>query len=233
MQQSSPQLPQDGSSIQQGFTMEIAIVGMGAVGSTLGERWANLGHRVTFCVRDPDSPEKVRKASSLAAAVQPLSRAADSEAILLAVPWTAIDDVLSQLGDLTGRIILDCVNPVDPDLTRLTLGFSTSAGEEIARRLPGARVVKIFNTNGVRNMANPHYRSHCVTMLYAGDHPEANAAAASLAEEIGLEPIYFGPLETARLLEPLAMAWITLARHRDLGRDIALDLIRRPSGAVG
>jgi predicted dinucleotide-binding enzyme len=65
-------------------------------------------------------------------------------------------------------------------------------------------------------------------MLYAGDEDAANRVAAGLAEEIGVEPIYLGPLKEARLLEPLAMAWIGLARHRGLGRDFALGVVRRP-----
>ena len=93
---------------------------------------------------------------------------------------------------------------------------------------PRARGVKVFNTNGGRNMADPDYGGHKVTMLYAGDDGGANRVAARLAGEIGFEPIYLGPLRESRLLEPLAMAWIVLARHRGLGRDFALDVVRRP-----
>jgi predicted dinucleotide-binding enzyme len=93
---------------------------------------------------------------------------------------------------------------------------------------PGARVVKVFNTNGARNMADPDYGGHKVTMFYAGDDDEANRVAAALAGQLGFEAIYLGPLKEARLLEPLAMAWIVLARQRGLGRDFALDVVRRP-----
>jgi hypothetical protein len=89
-------------------------------------------------------------------------------------------------------------------------------------------VVKVFNTNGAKNMADPDYGGHQVTMLYAGDEG-ANRVAATLAEQLGFEAIYLGPLKEARLLEPLAMAWIVLARHRGLGRDFALDVVRRPA----
>jgi 8-hydroxy-5-deazaflavin:NADPH oxidoreductase len=96
--------------------------------------------------------------------------------------------------------------------------------------IPRARVVKGFNTNGVRNMEDPDDGDHKVTMLYAGDDEGANRVAARLAEEVGFEPVYLGPLKEARLLEPLAMAWIVLARHRGLGRDFALNVVRRPTG---
>ena len=81
-------------------------------------------------------------------------------------------------------------------------------------------------------MANPDYGGHKVTMLYAGDDDGPNRVAAGLAKQIGFEPIYLGPLKEARLLEPLAMAWIILARHRGLGLDFALDVVRRPGSLL-
>jgi predicted dinucleotide-binding enzyme len=141
--------------------------------------------------------------------------------------------VLKAAGDLAGKVLLDCTNPVTPELTHLTVGHTTSAGEEVARTVPRARVVKIFNTNGATKMADPDYGGHKVTMLYAGDADEANRIAAELAEQLGFDAIYLGPLKEARLLEPLAMAWIVLARHRGLGRDFALDVVRRPRASRG
>ena len=206
--------------------MHIAIIGMGNVGSTLGRRWRECGHQVAFGVRDP--MKKKADAEKIQATVTTIpGAAASAEAVLLAIPWTAAPEVLKAAGDLSGKVLLDCTNPVTPDLTHLTIGFTTSAGEEVARLAPGARVVKVFNTNGVGNMADPDYGTLKATMLYAGDHRDANQVAANLAEQIGMEPVYLGPLKEARLLEPLAMAWILLARHRGLGRDFALNIVRR------
>ena len=98
---------------------------------------------------------------------------------------------------------------------------------------PKARVVKVFNTNGAKNMTKPDYGRHKIAMLYAGDDEAANAVAAGLAEQIGFQPVYLGPLKEARLLKPLAMAWIVLARQRGLGRDFALDVIHRPTTQFG
>ena len=209
--------------------MRIAIIGMGNVGSTLGRRWAETGHHVTFCVRDPDNPKKRAEAEKVRAAVGAVPNAAKANIVLLAVPWSAVPEVLQAAGGLEGKVLLDCTNPVTPELSHLTIGHITSAGEEVARRVPRARVVKVFNTNGAKNMADPNYGGHKVTMLYAGDDEGANRVAASLAEALGFEPVYLGPLKEARLLEPLAMAWIVLARHRGLGRDFALDVVRRPT----
>ena len=209
--------------------MNIAVIGMGNVGCTLGRRWTEAGHNVTFCVRDPDNLKKRSEAEKVKAAIGPVSDAAKADAVLLAVPWRAVPEVLKAAGDLSGKVLLDCTNPVTPELTHLTIGHHTSAAEEIAHMTHGARVVKIFNTNGAKNMADPDYGEHKVTMLYAGDYEGANRIAAELAEQIGFEPIYLGPLSEARLLESIAMAWIVLARHRRLGRDFALDVVRRPS----
>jgi predicted dinucleotide-binding enzyme len=174
--------------------MRIAVIGMGNVGSVLGRRWAEAGHEVTFCVRDPDNTQKRAEAEKARAALGPVSDAAKADAVLLAVAWRAVPDALRAAGDLSGKVLLDCTNPVTLGLTRLTIGHTTSPGEEVARLVPKARVVKVFNTNGARNMADPDYGGHRVTMLYAGDDDGANRVAAGLAEQIGFEPIYLGPL---------------------------------------
>jgi 8-hydroxy-5-deazaflavin:NADPH oxidoreductase len=128
--------------------MRIAVIGMGNVGSALGQRWAETGHQVTFCVRDPNDARKRAQAGKAKAAIGPLGDTAKAEAVLLAVPWRAVPDALKASGNLSGKVLLDCTNPVTPELTHLTIGQSTSAGEEAARLAPQARVVKVFNTNG-------------------------------------------------------------------------------------
>jgi predicted dinucleotide-binding enzyme len=185
--------------------MRIAVIGMGNVGNALGRRWAQAGNAVNFCVRDPEDSKKRQRAVTMRATIGPVGEASHAEAVLLAVPWRAVPDALQSAGDLSGKVLLDCTNPVTPELTELALGFNTSAGEEVARAARGARVVKIFNTNGAGNMADPKYGDQRVTMLYAGDDEAANRSAAKLASDIGFEPVYLGPLKQARLLEPLAM----------------------------
>src|SRR5262249_29771021 len=122
---------------------------------------------------------------------------------------------------------LDCTNPLAADLSGLTVGLTTSGGEQVASWARGARVVKVFNTTGFGNMANPTYREGAVTMLYCGDDPEAKAAAHALARDLGFDPIDAGPLMQARLLEPFALLWISLALRQRLGVDFAFRLIRR------
>ncbi len=207
--------------------MRIAVIGMGNVGSVLGRRWAEIGQAVTFCVRDPEKPEKREAAKKVGAAIGPVSDAGKAEAVLLAVPWRAVPETLRAAGELAGRVVLDCTNPVNAEFTDLTPPPLGSAGLEIARLVPRAHVVKIFNTNGSTNMADPDYGGHKVSMFYAGDDAGANRIAAELAAQIGFEPIELGGLKYARLLEAMALSWIVLARHRGFGRDFAIDVVRR------
>jgi len=210
--------------------MRVGIIGMGHVGSALGSRWASVGHEVVFGVRDPENRDKRSAASAMRASLGTLADAAQTDTILLAVAWTAVPDALKAAGELNGKVILDCTNPINSDLTKLTMGHDTSAGEVIAMMEPHARVVKIFNTTGAQNMARAaDYAPHKVTMFYAGNDAEANGLAARLAADIGFEPIELGPLKFARLLEPLAMTWLTLAAHRGFGPDFVLNVIRRPT----
>ena len=209
--------------------MRIGIIGMGNVGSALGRQWTKVGHDVTFGVRDPGNAQKQAVANDMNASLGSVHDAARGEAILLAVRWAAVPDALKAAGDLNGKVLLDCTNPVNADFTGLTMGHDTSAGEVIAKLEPRARVVKIFNTNGAKNMADTDYGPHRVSMFYAGNDAAANQLAAGLAADIGFEPIELGSLKYARLLEPLAMTWIILARQRGFGRDFAIDVVRRPS----
>jgi predicted dinucleotide-binding enzyme len=209
--------------------MKIAALGMGKVGGVLGRRWAEGGHKVTFGVRDPDNPDKQGRARAAGASLASVREAAaGAEVVLLAVPWRAVPDAVRAAGDLAGKVLLDCTNPLTPDFAGLLVGTTDSAGEQVARMAPRAKVVKIFNTNGAANMAAPDHGSSRVTMLYAGDDEGAKAVAARLAAELGFEPVELGPLWASRLLEPLAVTWIVLSRQRGYGVDFALDVVRRP-----
>jgi predicted dinucleotide-binding enzyme len=210
--------------------MNIAIFGAGNVGSALGKGWAAKGHSIYFGVPDPQS-DKVRAvlksigANARAGSVQ--DAAANAEVIVLAVPFPAARDSISAAGKLAGKILIDCTNPLQPDLSGLLIGHDTSAGEQVAQWAAGARVVKAFNTTGAGNMANAHYGNEGITMCVAGDDASAKSTVMKLAQDLGFEPLDAGPLKNARLLEPFAMLWIYLAVKQGLGPNIAFKLLRR------
>lgn len=146
--------------------------------------------------------------------------------MLLATPWGAAQDALRAAGDLKGKILVDATNPLKPDFSGLALGHTTSAGEEVARWAPGARVVKAFNTIGAQHMTDPRIAGQRPSMFVCGDDPAAKQTVAGLAEALGFEPVDAGPLTQARLLEPLAMLWISLAYAHGLGTNIGFRLLR-------
>jgi predicted dinucleotide-binding enzyme len=210
--------------------MQIGIIGAGSVGGTLGTGWARKGHKVRFGVRHPDSPEVsalVNKIGPAAAAGTVAEAASFGEVVVLATPWPATFEAIQSAGDLHEKILLDCTNPLKPQLAGLEVGTTSSAGEMVAEWAAGARVVKIFNTTGYGNMANPNYPLGPVTMFYCGNDDGAKVVAARLASDIGFDPIDAGPLSQARLLEPMAMLWIWLAVFGGFGPDIAFRLMRR------
>jgi hypothetical protein len=207
--------------------MKIAVIGAGNVGGTLGRRWHEAGYEVVFGVRDPES----EKAHALPApALLPADAAQGAEVILLATPWSAAQDALESLGDLTGKVLLDATNPLRPNLAGLTHGHEMSGGEQVAQWAVGARVVKAFNTTGAENMANPHYPAGSLALPYCGDDPEAKKLAHELAAALGFVPVDAGELSQARLLEPFALLWISLAYRQGLGRDFGFLLQQRAGG---
>lgn len=210
--------------------MKIAIIGAGNVGGTLGKGWAKVGHEVVFGVRDT-SESKIKEllvaAGARARAASVKDAVASAEVIALTVPWGSAQEAINSAGNLSGKILLDCTNPLKPDLSGLTYGFTTSAGEQVANWAKGARVVKIFNTTGAANMANPVYKEGATVMLYCGDDAAAKKTAAQLAADLGFDPYDLGPLQEARLLEPFALTWIHLAVFQKLGTGFAFRLVKR------
>jgi NADPH-dependent F420 reductase len=210
--------------------MKIAIIGMGNVGGTLGRRWAEAGHEVVFGARDKGDAKATSEARAIKARVASVAEAvAGAEVVVLAVPWQAAQQAIASAGNLRGKVLLDCTNPLTPDLSGLEVGTTTSAGEQVSQWASGAKVVKIFNTTGAGNMANPRYGKTALTMLYAGDDAGAKEVAARLARDIGFDPVDVGPLSAARILEPFALVWITLGIRQKLGMDFAFQIVRRPT----
>lgn len=207
--------------------MNIAIIGTGHVGQALASGWVSKGHQVVFGSRDP-AGEKAQAAVAATggkATVQREQAAVQTaDVVVLAVPWSATETVVKGLGDLTGKVVIDATNPIGPGFV-LAVGKDTSGGELVQTWAVGARVVKAFNTTGYGNMLDPVYHGQSTTMFIAGDDGAAKATVAQLAEELGFDVADLGDLVKSRYLEPLAMAWITLAMTQ--GREIALKLVRR------
>jgi hypothetical protein len=211
--------------------MRIAVIGSGNVGGTLGRRWADAGHAVTFGVRDVSrGADAVKGIASMATGTRVTSVAdavRDAEVMLLATPFAAAADVLRDAGDLRGLTVIDATNPLKPQF-QLDVGPDGESGaERLQAAFQGAHVVKAFNTTGFGNMADPVYDGAATAMFYAGDDVAAKAVVRSLIEVLGFEAIDAGALVRSRELESLATLWIGLAYGGGLGRDFAFRVVRR------
>jgi predicted dinucleotide-binding enzyme len=209
--------------------MKIGILGGGNVGGALGEGWAKYGHEICFGVRDPEAQDlktRMAKMNGRGRAGTPSAAIEFGEVIVNALPWPAVQGVVSSL-NLTGKTLLDCTNPLKENLTGLEVGTTISGGEMVASWARGAHVVKVFNTTGFPNMANPTYQGKPTPMFYCGDDAGAKQTAAALAHELGFDPIDAGPLTNARILEPHALLWIWLAVFGGVGRDFSFQIVKR------
>jgi 8-hydroxy-5-deazaflavin:NADPH oxidoreductase len=213
--------------------MKIAIIGAGNVGGTLGTAWAQkAGHEIFYGVKNPNS-DKTRaalgKLSGKARAGTPAEAAAFGEVIVLTTPWPAAEAAIRSLGDVTGRIILDAINPLvmGPDGLGLEIGHSISAGEKVQGWAKGASVFETLNTTGFGNMADPVFHGVKSVMFVAGDDAANKPKVIDLVASLGFDVIDAGPLRNARLLEAHALLWIELALKRGLGRDWAFARVKR------
>jgi NADPH-dependent F420 reductase len=210
--------------------MKIGVIGAGNVGGTLGTAWARAGHEVFFGVKRPREDkvqELLRAAGPNARAGSPSEAAAFAEVVVVATPWPATQAAIESLGSLAGKIVIDCTNPLRPDLSGLEIGHTTSGAEKVAQWAKGAKVLKAFNTTGANIMADPVINGVRTVMFVCGDEESSKAAVLKLAADVGFDAVDAGPLTQARLLEPWAMLWIHLAYKGGLGREFGFALLRR------
>ena len=203
--------------------MKVAIIGLGNVGSALARGWKGRHDLLlgTRDVTDPDAKELAIQTGGKLMSQADAARAA--EIVVLALPWNAAEKAVPGLGDLTSKIIIDCMNPlgmVDGKLG-LLVGHSTSGGEILAGWLPGVSIVKTLNQVGAEIMADNARMAARPAMFLAGDDPQAKAKVAQLLADLGFEAMDAGDLRMARILEPFGMVWINQALLRGKGRDWA------------
>jgi hypothetical protein len=186
----------------------------------LAKAFSNAGHSVIVGVRNPQ--DKQGREFTI-----PAAAAANSEIVVLATPFKAARQVVESLGDLTGKILIDCTNPLKEDLSGLDLGLEGSGAQQIAALAVGADVIKAFNHTGANNMENVGYGAQKPVMMVCGDSEKSKKVVLKLASELGFDPLDAGPLSAARWLEHLAMLWIHLAFRTNLGREFSFAVLRR------
>lgn len=186
--------------------MQIAIIGAGNVGKALATSFARAGHEVTLAASSERSARAAAEETGVGAASSAVDATAGADVIVLAVPYVgAGEQVAAELSGVIGdRIVIDATNPIKPDYSGLAVS-DTSAAETFQRLLPGAKVVKAFNTIFAGNQASP---SLDIDGFVAADDAEAKQQVIGLVEAMGFTPVDAGPLAHARFLE--GMAWINI-----------------------
>jgi len=203
--------------------MNITILGAGNMGSAFAKQLTLAGHSVRVTARDLKKAQAIA-ANNLGVKAVPAGEAlAGSDVVILATGYADAVPALRSLGSLDGKVVIDITNPLTADYMGLTLGFSTSAAEEIAKASPGAEIVKGFNTLFAQVLAEGSNfgAGQKATVFLASDSARAKQTARALAESMGLQTVDAGGLKNARYLEPLAGLNIFLGYSAGMGTGIA------------
>ena len=206
--------------------MKVGILGSGLMGSKLGTLFARAGHEVVFSYSHSESKLErlAREAGKRARAGTPREAAHDADALLLAVHWQRVDDVIRQAGDLSGRVIVSCSLPMNANDTELVVAHKSSGAEKLARKVPKAHVVSAFQTvpsEVLFSVFKARHKAPRPNLVYCGDNAKAKKVAARLIRDVGFTGIDAGPLSMARAVEPFVLLIARLAYEGDRGPALA------------
>ncbi len=186
--------------------LEIAVIGAGNIGRTLGAKWVGAGHEVVYGVRSPGAPDTASVADAVARA----------EVVLLAVPGAAAKEVLAALGTaLAGKVVIDASNDIQ----------GTGKLHALAELTDAAHPVRAFNTLGWENFADPVFDGVTADLFYAAEEGNAKEVADRLIADVGLRPVWLGGVDAFDLVDSLTQLWFTLAFQRKLGRRLAFKML--------
>ena len=203
--------------------MNIAIIGTGNVGGALATNWSKKGHTINLGVQDESNfkgKELLKNGNTNVFSIK--DAVAKSEVILIAIPPTAIFEIMEQMGDVSNKIIIDATNAI----AKIPEPYKTVY--HALQDKTKVEIVKCFNTTGFENMLNPIYDGVAIDMFMAGDSEKAKLVAKQLALDCGFGScIDFGKSDKVELLEKFALSWINLAIMQGQGRNIAFKVVRR------
>jgi Predicted dinucleotide-binding enzymes len=210
-QQSLLDLSQLVKSIGGSHPMNIAIIGAGNVGRSLATTFVRAGHSVTIASRDPEDAGNVATATGARFTGSNGEAAAGSDVVVLATPFSSATEIAAEIhAAVTGKIVVDATNRMSFGADGPDMDTTTSNAEELATLLPGASIVKAFNTLFASNQSDPITEGVQLDGYVAGNDVTAKAKVLNLVASIGLNPVDVGPLSRARQLEGLAFLNIAL-----------------------
>jgi 8-hydroxy-5-deazaflavin:NADPH oxidoreductase len=204
--------------------MNIAIIGTGNVGGALAQQLVKAKHSVLMGAKFPLSEKSMLLAQKIGEdRFTNLKNAVkQSEVVIITTPPEAVIPMISELGDLTGKTLVDATNSI-----RTKAGNYPTAYHALKDLTKMEGIVKCFNSTGFENMLNPNFQGSGIDMFCAGDNQEAKKIAKRLSLDIGFANCYdFGGDDKVELLEKLAMCWINLAIIQGHGRNLAFKLLK-------
>jgi len=209
--------------------MNIGIIGAGNVGTGLAKHLVNKGHKVLFSfAKDPNKIAITARSFGARSGTVP-EAIAFGEIVVLATPWGATAAALQQAGLVAGQKILwDCTNALKPDMSGLAIGTTTSAGEEVARLAPWARVVKAIPPFAeLMHSESMRIANQRPAIFVCSDDAGAKATIHKLLTELDTAPCDAGPLRNARYAEPAGFLMVQLAYALGYGTSIGLHLLKK------
>jgi 8-hydroxy-5-deazaflavin:NADPH oxidoreductase len=194
--------------------VKVAIIGSGSVGTSLAQAITGAGHDVIVASASHDDLDRLVQEVDVATASSNAEAVKDADAVVIAVPFTAVEGIVNEIPDrFADKIIIDVTNPLTDDLSGLVTN-AISAAELVQKYAPNARVVKAFNTVFASNQAQPDVDGTQLDGFVAGDDEEAKRRVTALLEKIGYRPIDVGSLVAARYLEGMAFLNISLNKTK-------------------
>ncbi|GAB4417147.1 MAG: NAD(P)-binding domain-containing protein [Bacteriovoracaceae bacterium] len=211
--------------------MKLGFIGIGQVGGALALKLGKGGHSIILGARDTTHPkaQALAKEIGLKAKIENIRDCIEqSDVIFLATPWKAVEGLALEYRDLlANKVLIDCTNPLKPDLSGLAVSGENSGGEILQSLLPQTKVIKAFNTVGFNIMKEPVLEGRKSVMYFCGNDEKSRHLVQELINEVGFFPIEAGDIKSSRLLEPFALLWISSAYKYGLGREFAFSLIKR------
>lgn len=201
--------------------MKITVIGSGNMASGFVKQLTLASHSVQITSRNAAQAGEL--AQTYGAKVVSAAEGANADVIVLATGFSDAIAALSALGDLSGKTVIDITNPLTADYMGLTIGHSTSAAEQIAAAVPGAHLVKAFNTIFAQLLAagSALPNGQKVSTFVASDDAAAKEQVTELARSMGFNVVDAGALKNARYLEPLAGFNIYLGYGAGLGTAVS------------
>lgn len=209
--------------------MKVTVIGAGNMGSAFVRQLVKAGHQVSVTARNVAKAQDLAAAHAGVKAVAAGGAARGADVVILATGYSDAASALRVADANPSQAVIDVTNPLSADYMSLTLGHDTSASEEVAKAVPGATIVKGFNTVFAQVLsAGPDFGNGSrVPVFLASDSAEAKQTSAALARSLGFDVVDAGGLKNARYLEPLAGLNIYLGYGAGLGTAIAPTWLRK------